>query len=751
MAGYTAPAISYPHAPYPPAQIPVSGVQQVASSDPHQQHQPAPAYQYEPPPPPPQLQQQQQQAIPTAYNGTGQTSPNSHAQGAQGEGQKGNRLRKACDSCSIRKVKCDESGPPCRACAVLDIPCTFDRPSRRRGPPNRHAEAIKKRRLEETSGDSFSSPTSPNNVAATLASFSSHQVLSAESICPFPILELLVDDFFTYIHPLVPFPHEPSFRAAFKHREDLNNPAFLALLASMVGILVASFPRKPRQHLKAQRRQDLFPNSMSLVERCHKVAVEARGPGYLDKELSVYDAATSYFLGLAGAYTFNWRACRLYFGETLSMLRILGVHKTKEPGFNPDVMQVALGITGIGLEARPEQIDFIKQEIGRRIFWIMFVGIRSMQQLGASFGELIIPPPTPNEPYPPLPLEVDDEYIYVDHVDPQPPGLISKLTGYNLGIQIYMTCTPLATMELAYGIDEVFDWNRQMRVLGDCLRAVQRTLDAIPEELMLQPGSQPGEFAQTSDRARIYPEFSAGDDKKWIPNTMESRLKIQYEIQKANIYASQLGTRSYIVEKYWNFLEVRKRDEMNGGRIGGSNGQVTSPGLMSSSLDDLASRSASDNYEAIETMITNERENIVKDLLAVLGSISQVNMEPNGASFINKIRQIASTLIDTPQNRKGPLAMKADEYLGRFLEVLMRLERVTPMGRKTSTAGSTAEGTNLASNTNNANANTFVTDAKFLFHEGDPDEVDEEELNSWADLREQQNRFAQMGGFLADI
>ncbi|RFU27698.1 hypothetical protein B7463_g8641, partial [Scytalidium lignicola] len=739
MSGYTASGNTYPHAPYPAAQLPVAGVQQVAGTDPqlqnppphsHQQHQPPQPYQYDPPPPPPQLQLQQQQGIPAAYSNAPPTPANGHAQPGQqhgspasgGDGQKGNRLRKACDSCSIRKVKCDESGPPCRACAVLDIPCTFERPSRRRGPPNRHAEAIKKRRLEGPSEPSFSSPTSPSNVAATLASFSSHAVLSAESICPFPILELLVDDFFTYIHPLAPFPHEPSFRAAFKHREDLNNPAFLALLASMVGILVASFPRKPRQHLKAQHRQDLFPNSMSLVERCHKVAVEARGPGYLDKDLSVYDAATSYFLGLAGAYTFDWKSCRLYFGETLSISRILGAHRAKDPGFNADVMPAAFGIAATGFEPRVEQVDFIKQEIGRRIFWIMFVGIRSMQQLGASFGELIIPPPTPNEPYPPLPLEVDDEYIYVDHVDPQPPGLMSKLTGFNLGIQIYMTCTPLATMELAYGIDEVFDWSRQMRVLGDCLRAVKRTLDVVPQELMLQPGSQPGEFA-SSDRAYFPPgpEFGAGDDRKWVPGALESRLKIQYEIQKANIYASQLGTRSYIVEKYWNFLEVRKGNEMNGGRTGSSGGQLTSPGLMSSGLDGLSSRSTTDNYEAIETMISNERESIVKDLLRVLGSISQVNMEPNGASFINKIRQIASTLIDTPQNRKGPLAIKAEEYLGRFLEVLMKLERVGPGGPRASGVPS------------------------------DPDEIDEEELNSWADLRDQQNRFAQAGGFLGDF
>jgi hypothetical protein len=269
--------------------------------------------------------------------------------------------------------QCDESGPPCRACVALDIPCTFDRPSRRRGPPNRHAEAMKRRKVES---QTEAAPTSPNNVAATLASLS-HAVLNAESICPISTLELLVDDFFTYIHPLAPFPHEPSFRAAFSCREDLKNPSFLALLASMVGALVASFPRRPRLHLKAQHREHLFPSSLSLVERCHKVAVEARGAGYLDKELSIYDAVTSYFLGLAAAYTFQYRQCRLYLGEALNITRSIDSYKVREPGPS-DMGNQSASFTGVdsGYNTQAQPIDYIQQEIGKRVFWIILIGIR---------------------------------------------------------------------------------------------------------------------------------------------------------------------------------------------------------------------------------------------------------------------------------------------------------------------------------------------------------------------------------------
>jgi hypothetical protein len=360
-----------------------------------------------------------------------------------------------------------------------------------------------------------------------------------------------------------------------------------------------------------------------------------------------------------------------------------------------------------------------------------------MQQMGANFAELLIPPPTRTDQYPPLPMEVDDEFIFHDHVMKQPEGLVSKLRGFNLGCQIYLTVTPLATMELAYGIDEVFDWSRQKRVLEDCLRSVKKVLDNAPPELMLQPGSKPGEF----DHSQYYPSMTEYSDFRtnengltdWPQGTPEAataRRQLQYEIQKANIYASQLGTRSYIVEKYWNLQEAFEQREASSA----DGSTLNSPGLMASGLDGIIPKtSPTSNYDGAETNVADERENIVKDLLHVLRSISQINMEPNGGSFvgfpfyiyppieltrlfqINKIRQIASTLLDTPHNRKGPLAVKAEEYLGRFLDILMRLERIGP--------GACSENGDLAAG-------------------------EEEELRNWADIREYQMKFAQSGGFL---
>ncbi|KAF2115474.1 hypothetical protein BDV96DRAFT_612734 [Lophiotrema nucula] len=632
----------------------------------------------------------------------------------QDQQPKPNRLRKACDSCSIRKVKCDESGPPCRACAALDIPCTFDRPSRRRGPPNRHAEAIKKKRkLDGEPGSGPSTPASPTNAAHALAQLSSVPPphLSAESICSLPTMNALIDDFFTYVHPLCPFPHEPSFREAWENREDYSNPAFLALLASMIACLVASFPRKPRLHLKSQTR-DYYPSHLSLVDKCREVCAQARGFGYLDRPgLNVYDACTSYFLGLTGAYIFQWRQLRLYFGECLTILRALGLHKTQEQGYTylggiPGVV----GADGPNFEgSRDFKLDKITEQIGRRVFWTLFVGVRTMQQLGASFGELTILPSTPSEPLPPLPVEVDDVHIYPSYIASQPIGVVPVITGFNINCRIYSSYAPLSTAEMAFGSDELFDWDQQSKVIDQCLQRCKQILHDIPN--VLKVGTSDTLNGRFGQRKQPYfppmPEYGSVRDPALNafngPEAQEARRPAQYEIQKANIYATHLSIRSMLVEKFFALLE--KSNAANAQKALQSSPQLTS------GLDRLLPTSGPD-ADVLERNMSAERDQVVKDLLVVLGSIDMVNMEPSADSFTQKIRQIASTLLEVPKERRGSVALQHQDYLYKFLDILSKLERVSPE----------------ASDPNGA-------------------PLDEEsELRLWADLRDHQLKFQEQGG-----
>jgi hypothetical protein len=85
-----------------------------------------------------------------------------------------------------------------------------------------------------------------------------------------------------------------------------------------------------------------------------------------------------------------------------------------------------------------------------------------------------------------------------------------------------------------------------------------------------------------------------------------------------------------------------------------------------------------------------------------------------------KIRSIAGTLVqqDKPDQRGSPLPTQAQAYLLAFLEILEKLERVTP----------------AADGSEHGDAQAGVDD--------------EADLRAWADLREYQMEFARNGGLL---
>lgn len=621
------------------------------------------------------------------------------------------RLRRACDMCSARKVKCDDQNVPCRPCRELGVDCTNERPTKRRGPPNKHAvaaKAAKRARLEiDGATTGFAMSPTPQTAAKTLLDISSDApTLDAEAIAPIPVLELLVDDFFTYIHPLAPFPHEPTFRQSFANREDRTRPEFLCLLASMICALVASFPRSAREHLKAQHSTHLFPRSLVMIEKCRDIALTARGSKWVLKEpKTLDDAATSYFLGLGTGYAHQWKASRHFMGETLTIIRELGFSRPKHAGELP---------TFGNDNHSPDPLPFnhVKDQIGKRIFWCLLLGVRSFSQLGPGQADVVIAPSTPSLPYPAYPENVDDIWVLANEIIHQPEDAVTLLTGYRFAIDIYTTMNGVVSLELAYGMSTL-PWSDQRLLLKDGLVAAKTVIDNLPVELQLNPTSTESNPLATLDENGMqyappaWPNNQPAHDVRHIIKLHPHRRRqLQYEIQKANIFVSQLATRSYFVEMYFNLRDVYLAERQQNGSM------VPEEEQESDAITDK---------EILEFMST-ERELIVQNLLTVLGSISQRNLEPNGGSLINKIRQVASTLLHDAPERKGPFAVKSEEALSQLIDVLMKLEK-SGSGIETSTTDGVDGGDQMTS------------------------QDEEEELRNWADLRDYQLRFALHGGF----
>ncbi|OKL58860.1 hypothetical protein UA08_05595 [Talaromyces atroroseus] len=747
------------------------------------------------------------------------------------------RLQKACDACNIRKVKCDEGGPPCQSCTALDIPCTYNRPKKRRGPPNKHAEAIKKQKAEAKAAEKAPPPTTvlPAPTSKILPSDTSSEQslldLSGESICPLPTLQLLVDDYFLFIHPLIPVPHEPTFRQAFANREDVTNKRFLALLASMIGTLVASFPRRPRLHLRTDSAESMYPNSMALVKRCHDIAVQARGLGYLDTSTTIEDAAISYHLSLCSSYVYNMRRCRMYLGECMTILRVYNLYKPSRQGvanLSPVVAASPVSEAQYQLVDPSEATDnLLVQEQGRRLFYICLAGFQTLHQLGSADGRAYIPPETPTDRYPPLPIEVDDEYLSANQCVSQPIGIVPQLTGFNANVRIFQCYNSLLALEIAFNSSGAMSWDNQRQLIWESLQQAKTITADLPPELSLHHPQQVQQLSPPLMNLGGWPP-AYGDG---VTNRDQERRKIQYEIQKVNIYISQLSTRSYLVDKYWTLFDGHTRlEKKRAASSSASNTPILMPSTQMSSLG--ATTTSNIKYEPGDTtttapdaevhaqtdhmgyMMRQERGLVIKDLLCLLKSVQEIHIEPNGASFTQKVRQIASTLLSlpqelnttlqtttdpitgtstttattpTPQPGAQPLSTSdAENYLRTFLDILVRLEGVGVTGGdpiQTATISSSninikKDELNINQNVVNNNIDMLNVDAAASTLLADPmvasaaypspngneaylqampyagDGIsarEEEELRQWASFKEFQKTFMEDGGLLYSI
>ncbi|KAG5980225.1 hypothetical protein E4U43_006764 [Claviceps pusilla] len=338
-----------------------------------------------------------------------------------------------------------------------------------------------------------------------------------------------------------------------------------------------------------------------------------------------------------------------------------------------------------------------------------------MAQLDTSGADTVIAPSTPSLPYPAYPENVDDICVLANEIIHQAEGSVTLLTGFRFGIDIYMTMNGVVSLELAYGMSTL-PWADQRILLRDGLIAAKSITDNLPPELQLVPQGEDANLLASLDESGlqyvppVWPNAQPSHDVRNVIKTQPAqRRRLQYEIQKANIFLSQLATRSYFVELYFNLRDVHIAEE-----------QANPMDNQQQSDEDKALQDA-DDVEIYSLMVA-EREVIVQNLLEVIGSISQRNMEPNGLSLINKIRQVASTLLNNPPDRKGPVAIKSEQALSQLIDILVKLEQTGPA------AASRA-----------ADPNQMTA------------EDEDEELRHWADLREYQLRFAASGQYAANL
>jgi hypothetical protein len=119
-------------------------------------------------------------------------------------------------------------------------------------------------------------------------------------------------------------------------------------------------------------------------------------------------------------------------------------------------------------------------------------------------------------------------------------------------------------------------------------------------------------------------------------------------------------------------------------KIMAANIHITSLYLQSAILETFASSTRtvvsadmSDEATRVRTQIWTLRESIAQELLQLLESCPPWTVEANGASMIGKIREIASTLLNSDEDeglRQAEQEATSREYVQKFVEILSNLD-----------------------------------------------------------------------------
>ncbi|KAL1966273.1 hypothetical protein VTN77DRAFT_4626 [Rasamsonia byssochlamydoides] len=167
------------------------------------------------------------------------------------------RVSKACDFCNRRSIKCSKADDPlgrCQNCADFDVPCTFDRPIKRRGVKSSRArlnEAQDQRspgvRSQSDSSQRYVRSGDPWGGLSTLWSATDNpsrdenalrRSWSAFAIATERTIRNLVQVYFEIVYPIFPLFHRPSFLERLDRNEHLRDRGFFA--STMAACALAS-------------------------------------------------------------------------------------------------------------------------------------------------------------------------------------------------------------------------------------------------------------------------------------------------------------------------------------------------------------------------------------------------------------------------------------------------------------------------------------------------------------------------------
>lgn len=115
-------------------------------------------------------------------------------------------VKRACDACHRRKVKCNGINP-CRNCASAQLSCTYHAIPQKKGPKGSRAKVISE--LRETQRQSMLAAKGPHRWTGVASPPCSPSLLPTPGLLTHDLIQDCIDFFFANMYPTQPILHRP--------------------------------------------------------------------------------------------------------------------------------------------------------------------------------------------------------------------------------------------------------------------------------------------------------------------------------------------------------------------------------------------------------------------------------------------------------------------------------------------------------------------------------------------------------------
>ena len=471
------------------------------------------------------------------------------------------------------------------------------------------------------------------------------------------IVTNLLDDYFSYLHPLAPIPHEPTFRATYSSRADLHDPSFVALVASMVGALTTSYPQRARMHFSKMNNGGQSFKAYEYAVHCRSTALRALTPEYLEKSsFSTYDIMINFLLGHNHMHEGKVpNSSHLYFSQCQALI--------------------------LSSRLSPPS-DNLDEEQRRRTVWALFSKVKDMEHvnyaprsLSTSINALVrtIEYPLPN----------DDEYLTASGPMTIPHGYTSRHIVFDTTIRMYNIASHLANPGETF-LSNTSPWSYTKKQYQQAMAQVDLLLAHVPSTLTSDAASNERgidipENSQYGYKTQCPPgQYPLPNENNAGPDLVsrEALLREVSNVPKATLCANALQVKSSLVEKYHLGLRLHKAHS-------------NLPIDQQLSPDEPTSNQPVSDQDDLE-QVSQEKDNVVRHVLNALMDIAQRDSTDSlNLEFVVKMKHNIHRLLYLPPHaidddgdglhyideHRGPLVVRSFHYLEAVASTLNNLEK----------------------------------------------------------------------------